>query len=147
MTTLYNCRTGHNGFMMAKFDSDFNVAGIYTITTKANAMICDCPGWPRREVCKHTRMVNIFALAGLIDTNTFYCYEAQSWHRPIAGPWDQDEPSARKAAEVADAVGPSIVTDKPAKPHPRAHAQSLDGAIESGAIKIVAEPPKFNRRV
>lgn len=100
MTTLYNVRTADNGWMLAKFCNDFNVAGIYTVTA-GDPPTCDCPGWPRKRTCKHVRMVSVFALRGAIDTNEFYCYETQQWHLPLAHLGLEDDPSAKRAIEAA----------------------------------------------
>lgn len=107
MPTLYALRTHTLGYQMAKFDADFNVAAVYSLTateTKPTEIVCDCPGWLRRAMCKHVRMLHIFQKAEAINTDRFYCYETQTWHQPIQT-YGEGEASAAKAAALPTNAG------------------------------------------
>lgn len=87
---LYNLRKTSDGFMLAKFGPDFNVEAVYHLQPIKDHLssqygqvnyACDCPAGGRPS-CKHRKM-----LARMIpkaDSDEFYCYETQSWHKPLA---------------------------------------------------------------
>lgn len=107
MPILYSLRRHPDGFMIAKFDVDFNVAAIYHLKVKETSpltralptnLICECPAGPRLS-CKHRKMVPIFVAANAIDSSKFYCYETQTWHQPIPTMTAGDD-AATRAAEL-----------------------------------------------
>ncbi len=136
MPILYNLRRTADGYIIAKFDEDFNVAGVYTLSPQGRGLACDCPAGPRPS-CKHRKMVPIFAAAGRIDTSAFYCYETQQWHQPIpAGPWDADSPTADRAMAESERTIPT-------KPPAQGEAAGPAGAMTPAP----ASPPPSIRRI
>lgn len=81
---LYSLRSTTTGFLIAKFDDDFNVAETYEISTEGNyTYTCSCPGWPRKNKCKHTEMLKLFSQVGKVDSDWFYDYDKGDWHQPL----------------------------------------------------------------
>lgn len=78
---LYNLRKTSDGFMLAKFGPDFNVEAVYHLQPQAGGYTCDCPAG-HRPSCKHRKM--IARMIPKADSDEFYCYETQSWHKPLA---------------------------------------------------------------
>lgn len=103
---LYNLRSTATGFRIAKFDEFMDVEAVYNLTPTGKVgqpFACDCPA-SQRPSCKHRKMVNRFVLANKQDTDEFYCYETQTWHRPIKT-FDEGDATAEKAAAIAAAAG------------------------------------------
>lgn len=81
---LYACRTIAKGFMLSKFDSDFNISAFYEITPGGNGGLshsCSCPS--QRQPCKHIAMVEAFAEKDYIDSEWFYDPATKTWHNPL----------------------------------------------------------------
>lgn len=84
---LYNLRKTSDGFMFAKFGPDFNVEAVYHLTAVQCGVAsivnynCDCPAGGRPS-CKHRKMLT--RMIPKADSDEFYCYETQSWHKPLA---------------------------------------------------------------
>jgi hypothetical protein len=125
MTVLYNLRRSAFGYLLAKFDDDFNVAAVYELTKARDssgriinrdyAWSCTCPAGPRPS-CRHRKMLQI--MASKADTENFYCYETQTWHQPITAEGFPAEP-----LEYAKAVGPEpndIIAEIPLIEEPKA---------------------------
>lgn len=74
---LYNIRRGPHGYQLGKFDRDLNLLAIYDTDAKH----CTCPAGTR-PTCKHRKMLP--RMLARVNTNEFYCYETQTWSRPLA---------------------------------------------------------------
>lgn len=85
MPNLYSIRSVSGGYIIAKFDDDFNIDATYNIT---EGPVCDCPSWPRKRHCKHLDMLAKFEARSKIDTDWMYDPKTSSWHQPLA-----DKPS------------------------------------------------------
>lgn len=135
MPVLYNLRHTSSGYLLAKFDDDFNVEAVYELTPargrngkETSGWSCTCPAGPRPS-CRHRKMLPI--MAPKADTENFYCYETQTWHRPITAEGFPAEP-----LEYAKAVGPEpndIIAEVPLIEEPKASAPT--------------KPETFRRRV
>lgn len=83
--SLYNLRTIGTAYMIAKFDSDFNVESTYTLTASRNGHYdCDCPAGSRSVVtkpCRHRLMLP--ALLPAVDTDRFYDYDTGKFCEPL----------------------------------------------------------------
>lgn len=91
-TFLYNLKSQGTAFIMAKLDTDFNVAAVYNLTPKGFSYTCDCPANSRSVVtkpCKHKRMMPM--MLGAVNTDRFYNPESSSWCQPLG---DIDRPQA-----------------------------------------------------
>lgn len=91
MSDLYSIRSVSGGYIIAKFDDDFNIDATYNLTDTDDTnhpVHCDCPSWPRKHSCKHTQMLDKFLQRGKIDTDWMYDPKTSSWHQPLA-----DKPS------------------------------------------------------
>src|ERR1017187_5811710 len=74
---LYNIKRGPHGYAIAKFDEALNLLAAYDTSAKS----CSCPAGPR-PTCRHRKMLP--RMLGNVDTDAFYCYETNVWHRPLA---------------------------------------------------------------
>lgn len=127
--SLYALRKSPLGFSITKFDTDFNPEATYDLTVGLhNNYGCSCPA-AKRSVCRHRIMLP--RMLGHVGDGWFYNYETQKWHRPLV------EEAQLATEPSANAEGAS----SPSEPvlHPRAQAQSLAGAIESGAVRLVSD--------
>lgn len=83
--SLYNLRAIGPAYMIAKFDSDFNVESTYTLTASRNGhYTCDCPAGSRSVVtkpCRHRLMLP--ALLPAVDTDRFYDYDTGKFCEPL----------------------------------------------------------------
>ena len=73
---LYNIKRGPHGYAIGKFDRDLNLLAAYNTDTK----YCSCPAGPR-PTCRHRKMLP--RMLAKVDQPEFYCYETQTWHRPL----------------------------------------------------------------
>lgn len=92
---LYSIRRGPNGHTITKFDDDFNPVATYDVTVGS----CTCPAGPR-PTCRHRKMLP--RMLPKVGQPEFYCYETQSWHRPIEA--HGAEPSERGASEASEFI-------------------------------------------
>ena len=88
---LYSIRRGPKGHVITKFDDDFNVEASYDVTVGS----CTCPAGPR-PTCRHRKMLP--RMLPKVGQPEFYCYETQSWHRPVEA--YGAEPSEAGASEA-----------------------------------------------
>lgn len=128
--SLYNIKRdnaakdyGKEQFIINKFDEDLNHESTYLVSKTG----CTCPAGVRPS-CRHRNMLP--RMMQHIGDGWFHVYETNKWIRPLNEP--EPEQFIEEALEGALLI--------PAEPHPREQAQSLDSAIESGAIKFVPEP-------
>ena len=100
---LYNIKRGPHGYAIGKFDRDLNLLAAYNTSTD----YCSCPAGPR-PTCRHRKMLP--RMLAKVDQPEFYCYETQTWHRPLEA--FGLEPSERGAeAALAAAGGNKVVND------------------------------------
>lgn len=98
---LYNIKRGPHGYAIGKFDRDLNLLAAYNTSTD----YCSCPAGPR-PTCRHRKMLP--RMLAKVDQPEFYCYETQTWHRPLEA--FGLEPSERGAeAALAAAGGNKVV--------------------------------------
>jgi hypothetical protein len=103
---LYNLRTINDGFLMAKFDEDFNVEAVYDIrlaTDIGTGQIkysCSCPS--AKQPCKHVKALDI--MIDRADTGWFLCLEDKSWHEPIDPDYYAPQLEKAREAELKSAV-------------------------------------------
>lgn len=71
-----NCELNDEGYIITKFDDDFNVESSYRVTVEA----CECPAGVR-DTCRHRKMLPIFIATEHIDDNWFYNYDTHGWHK------------------------------------------------------------------
>lgn len=117
--TLYNLRSTELGFKITKFDSDLNPESSYDMSLSGFGWTCTCPASHRKD-CRHRKMAPV--MVDRVDTGWFYDFDTKLWCDPLG----------QGSEELI---------------HPRAHAQSLDGALESGFVQMVSEPtPTIKRR-
>lgn len=117
---LYNCKRSTDRdetYILTKFDDDMNIESSYNTSLTE----CECPAGSR-NTCRHRQMLPQFLAYGYEDTENFFCYDDQTWHQPFTES-DNEELEAS--------------TDRRSADEAHRHAISLDGAFESGAIKIV----------
>jgi hypothetical protein len=76
---LYSIRAIASGYLIAKFNDDFDVDSTYEVSPSA----CSCPAFHRRQSCKHQDILAKFILREKVDSEWFYCREADSWHNPL----------------------------------------------------------------
>lgn len=76
---LYSVRAIASGYLIAKFDEAFDVEATYEVSPSA----CTCPAFHRRQTCKHQDILAKFITRSKIDSEWFYCREADSWHNPL----------------------------------------------------------------
>lgn len=138
MPILYSLRRHPSGFMIAKFDADMNVAAIYHLRSiPMGYYACECPAGARPN-CKHRRMVPIFLASNAVDSDRFYCYETQMWHRPIPT-YGEGEASA---AIASAASGVEQRVEQPTKQSPHAG----EGPEPSTLAAIPSPSPSVSRR-
>jgi len=148
---LYSIKSfpGAPGHEIAKFDGDFNVEAIYNITADMQGhAVCDCPGWPRKRTCKHIRILNRFAAAGKINTDEFYCYETQTWHRPLAADLLANADQQPQAGEI-------VSNEQKPEPFQEEHVmEDWRYAARVASVETIPAPPPptppstgFRRRV
>lgn len=89
---LYNIRRGPHGFQLGKFDHDLNLLAVYDTDAKH----CTCPAGPR-PTCKHRKMLP--RMLARVDTDEFYCYETQTWSRPLAQMADEYNGASEQPVE------------------------------------------------
>ena len=75
---LYSIRRGPRGHSITKFDEDLNPVASYDVSVGS----CTCPAGPR-PTCRHRKM--LARMLPKVDSVQFYCYETQTWHRPLQG--------------------------------------------------------------
>lgn len=152
---LYNCKQalddGH--YVVTKFDDDMNIESSYVTSLSE----CECPAGVRQS-CRHRQMLPHFIGEDKINTDWFFCFDDQTWHKPF-GELDEvegnapsidhrcscvsmDECDERKGCQVialhgAKPVGPSPTGTSTGTFHPRQAAQSLDGFLEAGAVRLL----------
>lgn len=83
--SLYNCkaeidRDGATHYRITKFNADLEVESSYRTTSVS----CECPGFERRQRCRHTEMLPSFIRAGAIAGQWFYDYDTKGWFRAQA---------------------------------------------------------------
>ena len=101
---LYNIKRGPHGYAIGKFDRDLNLLAAYNTSTD----YCSCPAGPR-PTCRHRKMLP--RMLAKVDQPEFYCYETQTWHRPLEA--FGLEPSERGAeAALAAAGGNKVVQEQ-----------------------------------
>lgn len=93
---LYSIRSTSHGYLIAKFDSDFNVVATYQFHNG----FCECPAFQRRDKCKHQAMVNLFKSKDRLDTDWFYNNEAKAWSQPIASTGSEPVESEPEVVET-----------------------------------------------
>lgn len=76
---LYSIRALAEGYMIAKFDNDFDIEATYEVSPQA----CSCPAFHRRQSCKHQDILAKFIVRGNVDSEWFYCHETGGWHNPL----------------------------------------------------------------
>jgi len=76
---LYSVRAIASGYLIAKFDENFDVEATYEVSPAS----CTCPAFHRRQTCKHQDILAKFITREKVDTEWFYCREADSWHNPL----------------------------------------------------------------
>ena len=86
MTTLYNCRHDGDQYRITKFDDSMNVESSYLCTLEE----CECPGWPRRNACRHTEMLPKFIEHGNVGTGWMFDYNRSGW---VHMTFDEPQPS------------------------------------------------------
>ena len=89
---LYSIKRGPNGHTITKWDDDFNPVASYDVTVGS----CTCPAGPR-PTCRHRKMLS--RMLPKVGQPEFYCYETQSWHRPVEA--YGAEPSEAGASEAS----------------------------------------------
>lgn len=99
---LYNLRSGLGPTIITKFDDDMNVEASYEVSREA----CTCPAGVR-STCRHRQMLPF--LEPKANTDWFYCFDDNTWHRPLS---DEDEvepegPREDEASTPAEAL-PSV---------------------------------------
>lgn len=146
---LYNLRKTSDGFMLAKFGPDFNVEAVYHLQPQVGGYTCDCPAG-HRPSCKHRKM-----LARMIpkaDSDEFYCYETQSWHKPLAPKGIepmQDKLDAFYATveEVASEASSEPTIDTYVELTPDANVAEEFGKLLSNKPSATNQSSTFRRRV
>jgi hypothetical protein len=73
---LYSIRRGPKGHTITKFDEDMNPVAVYDVSVGS----CTCPAGPR-PTCRHRKM--LARMLPCVNSPDFYCYETNTWHRPI----------------------------------------------------------------
>ena len=101
---LYNIKRGPHGYAIGKFDRDLNLLAAYNTSTD----YCSCPAGPR-PTCRHRKMLP--RVLSKVDQPEFYCYETQTWHRPLEA--FGLEPSERGAEAALAAAGGNKVVQEP----------------------------------
>lgn len=142
---LYNLRSNPSGelpFTITKFDNDLNPESVYSLGNS----VCECPAGHLPK-CRHRTMLP--TLRERVDTAWFWNFENSAWVDPTGAAQinDEAEPLGSLEESIEGSEGEATPIEVEAEGHPRAHAQSLDGAIESGAVKITEAATKFNRRL
>lgn len=134
---LYSIRSMPFGYMIAKFDEDFNVAETYELSDIGTIKpLCSCPNWPRKQKCKHTKMLSRFIEKKVIDSDWFYDYDKGDWHQPLAATADQ-------VASLVEAKGP---TETLPSSLPVDHANLINADIQCSRGDS-PKPATFRRRV
>lgn len=93
---LYNCKASldrDDSFVVTKFDADMNIESSYLTSLSE----CECPAGVR-PTCRHRQMLPHFIASGRADSEWFFCYDDQSWHRPFEGIDEEPEPSVANLA-------------------------------------------------
>lgn len=114
---LYKLSKSNVGFIIAKFDDDFNVESVYELTHDT----CTCPRG-RAPTCRHRGMLKV--MLDKVDTEWFYCHDDGTWHQPF-GP-------ANSFGETETTLVPEA--SLPATPEP------------AEEIVVTASPPPTNLR-
>ena len=114
---LYKLSKSNIGFIIAKFDDDFNVESVYELTHSS----CSCPRG-KAPTCRHRQMLP--AMLDKVDTEWFYCFEDRTWHQPF-GP--------------ANSFGETETTMAPEAPLPVEPE-------EKEVVVVTAPPPSSNLR-
>lgn len=153
---LYNLRIVESTYRITKFDDDMNVESSYLVSDQA----CECPQG-HKPTCRHRKMLP--ALLPIVDTEEFYCYDNRMYYgieglghaKPKSGATARESegamPTIASYVEIKedqdivtefgklidDSSGKYGATDLPQ--HIRQRAQSLEGAFESGAVKITQD--------
>ena len=104
--SLYNIHRGPAGFTIGKFDSSLNLLAAYDVDPKH----CTCPAGPRPS-CRHRKMLP--RMLAKVNTPEFYCYETNTWHRPLQA--TEMQVYGEGSAEPVDVViGEAVSCPKPA---------------------------------
>ena len=80
---LYAIRRGPHGSILDKFDTDLNFLAEYNVAPD----YCSCPAGPRPS-CRHRKMLP--RMLGKVGLPEFYCYETNTWHRPLPAELETD---------------------------------------------------------
>lgn len=156
---LYNLRKTSDGFILAKFGPDFNVEAVYHLANirgqyqskgTVHQWTCDCPAG-HRPSCKHRKMLP--RMIPKADTDSFYCYETQSWHKPLA---PQGEEPMQDKLDAFYATIEKVTNLASVEP---ADWQAIQNAVQEPIVKAVevmikkhhnppaTVPPTLRRRV
>lgn len=73
---LYKLSKSNIGFLIVKFDDDFNAESIYELDYNT----CSCPRG-KAPTCRHRQMLP--KMVEKVDTEWFYCFEDSTWHQPF----------------------------------------------------------------
>ncbi len=118
MSALYSLRTTSKGFIVTKFDDDFNVESYYEMTQDDDGLHCGCPAGGR-AVCRHRQMFPL--LQTRVDTAFFLDFDTRAWVDPTGEAKQNDD--WRYAA--------NLVKDDLSKTEPMPKGQSLSEPILS----------------
>lgn len=101
---LYSVRSISEAYLIAKFNSDFDVEASYEVSPTA----CTCPAFHRRQSCKHQDILAKFIIREKVDTEWFYCRETDDWHNPLG--LESMPRIETNVPAIAAPAGPSEVT-------------------------------------
>ncbi len=79
MSALYSLRTTNKGFIVTKFDDDFNVESYYEMTQSDGELRCGCPAGARPS-CRHRQMFP--QLVDRPDSGWFLDFDTRAWVDP-----------------------------------------------------------------
>ncbi len=79
MSALYSLRTTSKGFIVTKFDDDFNVESYYEMTQSDGELHCGCPAGAR-PTCRHRQMFP--QLVDRPDSGWFLDFDTRAWVDP-----------------------------------------------------------------
>jgi hypothetical protein len=139
---LYSIRRGPKGHQITKFDDDFNPAATYDVSVGA----CSCPAGPR-PTCRHRKMLS--RMLAKVDTDEFYCYETQTWHRPLSAEGGNVDSPTTEAEREVDNFTRQAVEQLAATLEPPIEPTDPLLVVELSAIeppKPSAQPPTIRRR-
>lgn len=80
----YSIETSEKGFLVRKFDDNFEPNGTYTLTIENSETIhCDCVAGLMGKFCRHRQLIPIFGAAEAIGTGRLYNFDRAQWWEPV----------------------------------------------------------------